>query len=70
MLQTYEAYYENGKLTFLNLKNPIKKAKVLVTILEEEDWPIFRKEDFIRFRKTIKLSIEPLEFQKNIRDEW
>ena len=72
MFQTYEAYYEDGKLTFLTQNQPIKKAKVLVTVIEEKEaeWPVFKKEDFLRFKNTIELSIDPLEFQKNIRDEW
>ena len=38
-LQSYEAIYIDGKVTWLGESPVIKKAKVLVTILEQADGP-------------------------------
>ncbi|MDZ7696017.1 MAG: hypothetical protein U5R49_03490 [Deltaproteobacteria bacterium] len=38
-LQSYEAIYIDGKVNWLNESPGIKKAKVIVTILEQADGP-------------------------------
>lgn len=35
MAKTYEAIYENGQVTWLSDPPPVKKARVLITIVEE-----------------------------------
>ena len=40
MLKSYEAIYENGQLKWLKDNPPIKSARVIVTILEENSPPI------------------------------
>ena len=46
---------------------PIKKAKILITILEEEAAETQR---LSRFRGILKHEIDGLEYQKKIRNEW
>ncbi|MCF6156129.1 MAG: hypothetical protein E3K36_13000 [Candidatus Brocadia sp.] len=36
MYKTIEAYYENGKIIYKEAMPPLKKAKLLITIVEEE----------------------------------
>ena len=73
MLQRFNATYDNGKLILTDFPKRIKRAKVLITVLEEEpelDWQPLKYEDLLPFNNSIKLTIDPLEFQKRIRDEW
>ena len=35
MYKTIEAYYENGKIIYKDTMPPLKKAKLLITIVEE-----------------------------------
>jgi len=39
VLQSYEAIYIDGKVNWLSESPVIKKAKVLITILEQADGP-------------------------------
>lgn len=36
MYKTIEAYYENGKIIYKEAMPPLKKAKLFITIVEEE----------------------------------
>ncbi|MBI4746136.1 MAG: hypothetical protein HY786_06280 [Deltaproteobacteria bacterium] len=67
MLKTIEAYYENGKITYKDSMPPIKKAKLLITILEEGAGIGARLD---RFKGIFKKRVDGLEYQKNLRGEW
>ncbi|MEN9444400.1 MAG: hypothetical protein RIS47_1290 [Bacteroidota bacterium] len=72
MLHTYNATYEDGRIIQTDIPKRIRKAKVLITIIEEEtqDWFPLLATDLSCFENAITLSIDPLSFQKQIRDEW
>ena len=67
MHKTIEAYYENGKIIYTEAMPPIKKAKILITILEEE---APETKPLARFSGILKHKINGLEYQKKIRNEW
>lgn len=67
MYKTIEAYYENGKIIYKDSMPSIKKAKLLITIIEE----VTRKtKDLSRFKGIFKKKIDGLEYQKKLRKEW
>ena len=72
MAEVLEAIYDNGKITFLKNKPKVKRAKVLMIITEELDEDkIFTEQDFEEITKnSIRLTIDPVKFQRQIRDEW
>ncbi len=67
MYKTIEAYYENGKIIFKDAMPPLKKAKLLITIVEEEPRKI---QKLLRFKGIFKKKTDGLEYQKKIRNEW
>lgn len=67
MLKTIEAYYENGKIIYKESMPPIKNAKLLITIIEEE---VEKAVKLARFKGIFKKKIDGLEYQKKIRGEW
>lgn len=67
MYKTIEAYYEDGKITYKEAMPPVKRAKLLITIMEETP----RKSDSLsRFKGIFKSKVDGLEYQKKIRNEW
>ena len=67
MYKTIEAYYENGKIICKDAMPPLKKAKLLITVVEEEP-PKIQK--LLRFKGIFKKKVDGLEYQKKIRNEW
>ena len=67
MYKTIEAYYENGKIIYKDAMPPLKKAKLLITVVEEEP-PKIQK--LLRFKGIFKKKADGLEYQKKIRNEW
>ena len=51
MYKTIEAYYENGKIIYKDAMPPLKKAKLLITIVEEEPRKI---QKLLRFKGIFK----------------
>lgn len=51
MYKTIEAYYENGKIIYTDAMPPLKKAKLPITIVEEES-PKIQK--LLRFKGIFK----------------
>ncbi|MGE5342930.1 MAG: hypothetical protein ACM3SY_15760 [Candidatus Omnitrophota bacterium] len=73
MYETIEAIYDNGKITPLHDKLHVKKAKVLLTILEEMDGPEeegMRLEELINFKGALKKFPEGMAYQESLRNEW
>lgn len=67
MYKTIEAYYENGKIIYKEAMPALKKAKLLITIIEEDT----RKEHGLsRFKGIFKKKVNGLEYQKKMRGEW
>lgn len=67
MYKTIEAYYENGQITYKEDMPKIKKAKLLITIVEEPQ----KKHSLSRFKGILKNNkIDGLEYQKKMREEW
>lgn len=67
MLKTIEAYYENGKIIYKDSMPPVKKAKLLITILEEGSR---KTKNLSRFKGIFKKKIDGLKYQKKLRKEW
>ena len=67
MYKTIEAYYENGKIIYKEAMPPLKKAKLLITIVEEEPRKIPK---LSRFKSILKKKVNGLAYQKKIRSEW
>ena len=73
MYKTIEAIYDEGVIHPLkNEELKVKKAKVLLTILEvyDENKPTFSTSELSKLADSITLREDPLEYQKRIRDEW
>ena len=60
-----------GKSNFINKSDmlPIKK-QIVEELLENSQLPVKEKLDLIKYAGVIKLEKDPLEYQKEIRDEW
>ena len=67
MYKTIEAYYENGKIIYKDAMPPLKKAKLLITIVEEEPRKI---QKLLRFKGIFKKKTDGLEYQKKIRNGY
>ena len=67
MYKTIEAYYENGKIIYKEAMPVLKKAKLLITIVEEDTGKI---PDLSRFKGIFKKKVNGLEYQKKMRGEW
>ena len=67
MHKTIEAYYENGKIIYKEAMPAIRKARLLITILEEEPEEI---RSLLRFKGILKNKINGLDYQRTIRNEW
>ena len=66
MYKTIEAYYENGKIIYKEAMPTIKKARLLITIIEEPR----NTQTLSRFKGIFKKKIDGLEYQKKMRNEW
>jgi predicted DNA-binding antitoxin AbrB/MazE fold protein len=77
MYKTIEAIYKNGRIYPIKEKISIKKAKVLLTIMDETEalkqrprsYKI-KRADLDKFASSITLFENPLAFQKRLRNEW
>ena len=67
MYKTIEAYYKNGKIVYKEAMPLVKKAKLLITIVEEEPHKIPK---LSRFKGIFKKKIDGMQYQKKIRSEW
>lgn len=67
MHKTIEAYYENGKIIYKEALPPLKKARLLITILEEEPRPPHL---LARFKGILKKKVDGMAYQNKIRSEW
>ncbi|PWK26306.1 hypothetical protein LV89_02477 [Arcicella aurantiaca] len=75
MLQTYEGTLNNGQITWNHPNDIPRKAKVLITILEEEKEVEKKTKPSLQFRGALKhLSQEQKDQNnqelQNLRDEW
>ena len=77
MYKTIEAIYKNGRIYPIKEKISIKKAKVLLTIIDEPEAVSQRprshkikRADLDKFANSITLAESPLAFQKRLRNEW
>ena len=76
MYKAVEAIYDNGKLIFpKGQKISINRGKVLVIFVDQEinnqSDKIFTEKDAEELKNhNFTLTVDPLEFQKSIRDEW
>jgi hypothetical protein len=67
MYKTIEAYYENGKIIYKEAMPALKKARLLITIIEEDT----RKGPGLsRFKGIFKKKVNGLEYQRKMRGEW
>lgn len=68
MYKTIEAYYENGKIIYKKEDMPpLKRARLFITIVEEEQTKIHH---LSRFKGIFKKKIDGLKYQEKIRNEW
>ena len=67
MYKTIEAYYKNGKIIYKEAMPSVKKAKLLITIVEEE---LPKLPKLSRFKGIFKKKIDGMQYQKKIRSEW
>lgn len=67
MYKTIEAYYENGKIIYKEPMPGLKKAKLLITIVEERPK---KKQSLSRFKGILKDKVDGMEYQKKLRSEW
>lgn len=67
MLKTIEAYYNNGRIIYKEAMPNLKKARLLITIMEEEPHERHLLE---RFKGIFKKKIDGMEYQRKIRSEW
>jgi len=67
MYKTIEAYYENGKIIYKEAMPALKKAKLLITIVEEDTC---KGLGLSRFKGIFKKKVNGLEYQKKMRGEW
>ena len=73
MYETIEAIYEDGKIIPMEGELNIKKAKVLLTIienLEEREPKGVPLAHLMKYRGILKKFPEGLKYQKELRDEW
>ena len=77
MYKTIEAIYKNGRIYPIKEKISVKKAKVLLTIIDEHEAVSQRprshkikRADLDKFANSITLAESPLAFQKRLRNEW
>jgi hypothetical protein len=66
MYKTIEAYYKNGKIVYKEAMPPVKKAKLLITIVDEEPHKIPK---LSRFKGIFKKKIDGMQYQKKIRSK-
>lgn len=64
MYKTIEAYYEDGKIIYKEAMPSVKRAKLFITIIEEEPRKI---QELSRFKGIFKKRVDGLEYQKKMR---
>ncbi len=68
MYKTIKALYQNGKIIWgKEAMPPVKKAKLLITIVDEEPKKIL---SLSRYKGIFKKKIDGMEYQKKMRSEW
>jgi predicted DNA-binding antitoxin AbrB/MazE fold protein len=74
MYTTIEAIYDNGKIVPIKDKINLKRGKVLITIIGDEDTSLEGKstlKNLLKYRSTIKnLPKDPVNYQRELRDAW
>ena len=74
MYTTVEAIYDNGRIIPIEKKLKIKKGRVLITFLNEEETGIKKKsslENLLKYKGKIKnLPKDPVAYQRELRDAW
>jgi len=73
MYETIEAIYEDGKIIPMEDKLNIKKAKVLLTIVEnlaEREPKGVPLAHLMKYRGILKKFPEGLKYQEELRNEW
>ena len=71
MYKTFEAIYEDGRITPLQDMPCDKRLRVLITFLDELDPVSQSGKDLLPFIGVLRPSdVDPLQFQRKIRDEW
>jgi bifunctional DNA-binding transcriptional regulator/antitoxin component of YhaV-PrlF toxin-antitoxin module len=74
MYTTVEAIYDNGRIIPIEKKLKIKKGRVLITFLNEEEIGIKKKsslENLLKYKGKIKnLPKDPVAYQRELRDAW
>ena len=67
MYKTIEAYYDNGKIIYKEALPPLRKARLLITIVEEKP---HKAQTLSRYKGILKKKVDGLEYQKKMRSEW
>lgn len=67
MYKTIKALYQNGKIICKEAMPQVKKAKLLITIVDEEPIKISR---LLRYKGIFKKKIDGMKYQKKMRSEW
>ena len=77
MYKTIEALYKNGRIYPIGKAIPIMNARVLLTILDTDEQPRKKQptkkislSDLKRLAGSITLTLDPLKFQRKMRNEW
>ena len=73
MYRTFEAIYDNGKITPISNRMDIKKARVLITVVEdidEEEKTGIHLRDIIQYKGALKNFPEGMKYQEQLRNEW
>ncbi len=73
MYETIEAIYDDGKIIPVEDELNIKKAKVLLTIVESIEERVPKGvplAHLMKYRGILKKFPEGLKYQKELRDEW
>jgi predicted DNA-binding antitoxin AbrB/MazE fold protein len=72
MYKTIEAIYDNGKIIPIeNEELDIKKGKILITVIEEEEEEGISGEELSDYQGVLSNFKEnPVSYQRKIRDEW
>jgi hypothetical protein len=67
MYKTIKALYQNGRIICKEAMPPVKNAKLLITIVDEEQKKNSR---LWRYKGIFKKKIDGMEYQKKMRAEW
>ncbi len=76
MYKTIEAIYKNGRVYPVDKSLRIKNARVLLTFIDNEPSKKvspskkFSLADLKKLAGSISLTVDPLKFQRKVRNEW